>query len=201
VNRYEALVLAVVAPLATAGTLLWGCSDSNDPPKTTADAGPEISTVTNACTNDKDKIGVFRSYCAPDPFERDAAAAINEYKSFAELSSDCARFCVLDPVANKDPTCVNRCLKRATAGAISDLCLGCREEMVACGRKYCLAECAPGPLETKCLVCMCGNNYPDNHSCYDPYNKCSGLGFTYCQQLDAGTFDGFPAPTDAGLCD
>lgn len=199
-NRSD-LVIAIVAPLVTVAALQWGCSSDSEPAATTADAGPEVSTVTNACLNAQDEVGVFRSYCAPDPFERDAEAAIREYKSFAELSSDCARFCVLDPVANKDPTCVNRCLKRATGGAISDQCLSCREEMVACGRKYCLAECAPGPLEVKCLVCMCGSNYPENHNCYDPYNKCTGLNFTYCQQLDAGTFDGFPPPNDAGACD
>ena len=66
---------------------------------------------------------------------------------------------------------------------------------------YCLAECAPGPLDVKCLQCMCGDNYPSAFNCYDPYNTCSGLNLPYCKQLDAGAFDGFPPPNDAGACD
>jgi len=201
-QRPSLTVALVLAPIAAAA-LFAACGSDEKAPVTgaKADAGPEVSNVTNACVNAKDQVGVFRSYCPPDPFEPDAAAAVREYKSFAELSSDCARYCVLTPTGRDDPNCVDKCLTNATQGAISEPCLGCREAMVACGRTYCLAECAPGPLDVKCLTCMCGNNYPNNHNCYDPYNKCTGLNFTYCQQLDAGTFDGFPAPNDAGLCD
>ena len=188
-----------LALLAALGIL--GCSNKDPVGAPVTDSGVAEVAITNACTNAKDQVGVFRSYCAPDPFEKDAAAVTYEYKSFAQVSSDCARFCVLDPVQRDNPKCVETCLKTATQGAISDTCLQCRIQMVECGRKYCLAECAPGPLEPKCLQCMCGDNYPSSMNCYNPYNACSGLNLKYCEQLDAGTFDGFPPPNDAGACD
>ena len=198
----KALVPALAAALTALGLLGYGCSNKDPEPQTSADTGTAAeAAITNACTNAKDQVGVFRSYCAPDPFEKDAAAAAYEYKSFAQVSSDCARFCVLDPVERDNPKCVETCLKNATKGAITDTCLKCRIQMVECGRKYCLAECAPGPLEPKCLQCMCGDNYPSSFNCYNPYNACSGLNLEYCKQLDAGSFDGFPPPNDAGACD
>ena len=199
----RALVPLVAAAVTSLALAAYGCSSTETPPAAAAaDTGVAAeASLTNACTNDKDKVSVFRSYCAPDPFEKDAAAAAIEYKSFAQVSSDCARFCVLDPVQRDNPACVTTCLKTATKGAISDTCLSCRVKMVECGRTYCLAECAPGPLDPKCLQCMCGDNYPKAFNCYVPYNACSGLNLPYCGQLEAGAFDGFPAPNDAGACD
>ena len=202
------LYVPAIASVTTALFLAaWGCSSESTPAATPAsETGGETATaLTNACKNAKDQVGVFRSYCAPDPYEKDAATPTLTYKSFAEVSSDCAKFCVLDPVERDNPKCVINCLKTATKDAISDSCLSCREQMVACGRKYCIAECAPGPLDVKCLRCMCGDNYtmehPEGYNCYNPYNACSGLDLKYCNQLDAGVFDGFPPPTDAGACD
>lgn len=122
-------------------------------------------------------------------------------KSFVDLTGGCGIDCVLAKARDAEtPTCVKDCLRDATAGKIGDPCLECQSTLVACARKSCLGECAPGPKTPKCLGCMCGGNI-DGVNCYDPFNVCSGLATTYCQQIDAGTFDGFDPPTDGGACD
>lgn len=180
-NRLHAL--AAIVPFALCGGLtLWvGCSSS-----TSGDGAPDggAGAVHNACASER--AAVFRAYCPG-------------HKSFAALNGECAIKCVLERDAEA-PTCVDDCLRTVSSGAITDPCIHCHAELVACARKNCLAKCVGGPLDLQCLDCMCGNNYPNAVNCYAPFNDCTGLGVTYCQAYEAGTFDGFPPPDDAGPC-
>ena len=181
-GRY--LLVPAMGALIALFVVYAGCSSkTDDPPKSPA-------VLTNACASPKDRAAIFAGYCAkpPDP---------KATKSFAEITGDCATKCVLDR-ERESPTCVIDCLRAATDKAVSDPCLQCHDQLVACARKNCLSDCINGPLDVKCLNCMCGDNYPDNVNCYDPLNKCSALALPYCQQWDAGTFDSFPTPPDAG---
>ena len=190
-------VLAPPAGLAALFTLsTWvGCSSESssvDPAgevgggDTLADAGSG-----NLCVKDKTALEI--TYC-PD------------HKSFVDIVGACGIECVLAANRKEEtPTCVQDCLRKATSSAISEACLNCQAGLVACARANCLGACAPGPSTAKCLDCMCGHNYPDGGgagiNCYDPFNACSGLATDYCQQMEAGTFDGFTPPNDGGACE
>ena len=169
-----------IVPMLSVVSLSWlGCSHKSDPTSSSPDA-----SVTNACTATKDYEAVYATYC----YELLA-------KTLPEITGECGVKCVLDR-EHESATCVSDCVREATGGAISEPCLACHDQLVVCARKNCLSDCLNGPLDPKCLNCMCGDNFPDNVNCYKPHNVCSGLDLQYCKQWDAGTYDGFPPPDD-----
>jgi len=165
-------------------TIVWsGCS-------TKSETTPPPTQVTSACTGSADYKAVYATYC-------------NQLlaKTLPQITGECAVSCVLAARDKEDPKCVVDCIRDATDGGISEPCMACHDQLVACARKVCLSDCLNGPLDPRCLNCMCGDNFPDKVNCYDPHNVCSGLNLTYCKQWDAGTFDGFPPPEDVKCSD
>jgi hypothetical protein len=186
-GRVGVVVLVACGGVVALPMIAYGCSSSssND---TSQDASQDASQETPpapACATQHH--AVYQSYCPG-------------YESLAQLTGDCALQCIL-MTDHEPPNCVQDCLKQKTGGAIDDTCLQCHSDLVACARKYCVAPCVAGPLDLHCLDCMCGGNFPAQMNCYVPFNACSGLGITYCEAREAGTFDGFPPPEDGGPCE
>lgn len=188
-NARSLLAVLVVAggALCSAAFVAIGCSSSSS----SSDGTPDSASAGACATQHK---AVFQSYCPG-------------HVSLAEITGDCARDCVL-MTTKEPPNCVKDCIRTRTGGALDEPCLDCHQALVNCARKYCLAQCVNGPLDLKCLNCMCGNNFlvddagkGTSMNCYAPFNACTGLGLTYCEQYDAGKFDAFPPPEDAGACE
>jgi hypothetical protein len=178
--RIAAVVFVGFSALFALPMIAYGCgsSSSDSSQQDSGPPGPACVTQHHA---------VYQSYCPG-------------YESLAQITGDCALQCVL--MTDKEPpNCVQDCLKQRTGGAIDDACLQCHSDLVACARKYCIAPCVAGPLDLHCLDCMCGGNFPAQMNCYAPFNACSGLGITYCEEREAGTFDTFPPPEDGGPCE
>jgi hypothetical protein len=180
-----AFVAAAGAGLLATTTIAYGCSSSSSSssPADAADAADGASA--GACATQHHV--VYQSYCPG-------------YESLPQITGDCALKCIL-MTDHEPPNCVDDCLRERTGGAIDDPCLQCHADLVACARKYCVAPCVAGPLDVHCLDCMCGGNFPAQMNCYAPFNVCSGLGVTFCESREAGTFDGFPPPEDGGPCE
>ena len=69
--------------------------------------------------------------------------------------------------------CVAQCTQDATAEVsppgLSDECVGCTGDTVACGARYCVAQCATDTNDPACIQCRCDNN------CVQSFDTCSGL--------------------------
>lgn len=186
------VVVACVAcgALGSVAIVGSGCGSSSSSDGGGSDSGTDSASA-NACATQR--TAIFQSYCPG-------------HESLAEVTGDCAKDCLLTPDAS--PSCVEDCLRSRTGGQLDDPCLACHQALADCAKKYCIGPCAPDPTGLKCLNCMCGNNFvstdgapPTPVNCYVPFNQCTGLGLTYCEQYEAGTFDAFPPPQDAGACD
>lgn len=177
------------AALAACAILFAACSstDESTAPEPTSDTATADTSVplSKACDNPADRDAVFGRYCPGD-------------LTFKQLNSECAIECLLKRDAEA-PTCVFDCLKMRTNGAMSNPCLTCYDGVIACARANCVAECAGNSFSEKCTACMCGDNLK-SVNCYKPLNECSGLGFTFCEDLDAGKYDAAVPINDARAC-
>lgn len=180
--------LTAGALLAITALTFGACSSTDETADPTTDSGASADTSTplsRACDNPSDRDAVFGRYCPGD-------------LTFKQLNSECAIECLLKRDA-ETPTCVFDCLARRTNGAMSNGCLRCYDGVIACARTNCVAECAGNSFSEKCTACMCGDNLK-SVNCYKPLNACSGLGFTFCEDLDAGKYDAAVPVNDAAAC-
>lgn len=69
----------------------------------------------------------------------------------------------IDALAN----CVRDCTQEATG--LSDECVTCTGDTVACGAAFCTGACAQDPSAAGCIQCRCDNN------CIQEFDECSGL--------------------------
>jgi hypothetical protein len=142
-----------------------------------AGSGGSDGGAVGVCNNTSDKAATTAGYCPGNA-------------SVADIVGNCAKSCI----TNSDPQgCTKTCLDNATNHAISADCEGCYVALTFCGSQNCLSECLSDPTSATCLACLCGGN-SNAVNCYDAFNSCTGLGFTFCQDLDGGTWDGYPAP-------
>jgi hypothetical protein len=69
--------------------------------------------------------------------------------------------------------CVAKCTQDATAEAsppgLSDECVACTGETVACGAAFCTDKCVADTNDPKCIACRCDND------CIQDFDSCSGL--------------------------
>ena len=63
--------------------------------------------------------------------------------------------------------CVAQCTQDATG--LSDECVACTGETVACGAAFCTLECVADSNAPACIDCRCANN------CIQSFDACSGL--------------------------
>jgi len=70
-------------------------------------------------------------------------------------------------------TCVALCTQEATATVsppgLSDECVACTGETVACGAAFCTNLCSSDTNAPACIECRCANN------CIQSFDECSGL--------------------------
>jgi hypothetical protein len=140
----------------------------------------EASTSTTAaghCDNASDEAARLQGYC-PDN------------RNIQDISGQCGLDCIQDEDAQ---TCVTECIVLGTQQALSHNCASCVALTVVCGRDYCLNDCIADTQSELCLRCRCGQN-KKGHSCYDEYEKCAGRHLTDCDDLEAGTWTGYPHP-------
>jgi hypothetical protein len=69
--------------------------------------------------------------------------------------------------------CVADCVQTATVEAappgLSDECVACTGDTVACGAAFCTTDCINDTNDPKCITCRCDNN------CIQSFDTCSGL--------------------------
>ncbi|MFZ1864387.1 MAG: hypothetical protein WAU39_09215, partial [Polyangiales bacterium] len=63
--------------------------------------------------------------------------------------------------------CVAQCTQDATG--LSDQCVGCTGDTVACGAAFCTTSCVSDTNSPECIGCRCDND------CILSYDECSGL--------------------------
>jgi hypothetical protein len=189
-NR-AALALSIAGSLTT--TLgAFGCSSSSSPAATdggaidgtTEGGAPDAPASQSLCQNASDIAASQRFYCPGN-------AGIDD------VASQCGVSCAFNLDAG---ACATSCIVAATGGALSTACASCYGVMVVCARDNCLNECLADPLGNICLRCRCGNNLPKHVNCYVATEACSGDHRTECEQLEAGTWKGYPTG-DAGCVD
>jgi hypothetical protein len=63
--------------------------------------------------------------------------------------------------------CVAQCTQDATG--LSEECMACTGDTVACGAAFCTGECVNGTDLPECIACRC------NNGCIQEFDACSGL--------------------------
>jgi hypothetical protein len=169
-SRVAVALSAVVLSAAAAAAVAAGC-DSSDSAGGAA-GGPSGGRY---CDNDQDRAARVRGYCPGN-------------RNIQEVTGDCALDCLFQEDAGG---CIGDCIVTATDGELSVGCSTCVAATAVCGRDYCLNECISDTQSELCLACRCGQN-ADKHNCYDDYEVCSGTHLTDCDEIDAGTFVGYP---------
>lgn len=149
-----------------------GCSGSDE---------AAAITPAGACNNPADLAAREKGYCPGN-------------RSVSQIAGKCGLDCLLEEDAGG---CVGECVEAQTE--LSAECSSCVAGTVLCGRDYCLQECLSDTQSEVCLKCRCGTNQ-EQHSCYDDYERCSGVHLTDCDELAAGTWEGYPE-IDAGCAD
>lgn len=188
-RTFPALAFLGLAALVTLEGALVACSSDGGTTPSTTGAGTTTSTgagaapATSYCDNASDEAARLRDYC---PGER----------NIQDISGQCGLDCVLDEDAGG---CVTDCIVKGTNEALSRDCASCVADTVVCARDYCLNECLADTQGKPCLQCRCGLN-AQKHSCYDDYERCAGKHLTDCDELEAGTWNGYPH-YDAGCGD
>jgi hypothetical protein len=134
-----------------------------------------------ACDNPADLVARDKGYCPGN-------------RSVSQIAGKCGLDCLLEEDAGG---CVSDCVEAQTE--LSAPCSSCVSGTVLCGRDYCLQECLSDTQSEVCLKCRCGEN-KEQHSCYDDYERCSGVHLTDCDELAAGAWMGYPE-LDAGCAD
>lgn len=151
-----------------------------------SDAGE--AGLVGACDNTSDKAATTAGYC-PDN------------ASIADITGSCGLGCL----GNGDPpSCMKTCLDTKTNSALSAGCSTCYIDLTLCGIHNCASPsaCLGDTKSAACLDCLCGGAANSGGvNCYDAFNTCSGLGYNFCADLDAGTWTGYPAPTTPAVCD
>lgn len=138
---------------------------------------------TGACDNDADKAAGKAGYC-PDN------------KSVSSIVSGCAINCL----TSDDENCTRDCVDEGTDSALSSGCRDCYIELTKCGSSNCVSVCLGNAGSAECVACLCGENQKEI-DCYAAFNECSGLGTTYCDEVENGTFTGYPEPDPPAQCD
>jgi hypothetical protein len=138
-----------------------------------------------ACTNDADQ-AVYEDLTYTDEQGIEyagsaAASAIGSDCIFGTTTSDpvltgCGNEAALvigcfprcdQPVIDALATCVAMCTQDATG--LSDECMACTGDTVACGAAFCTSQCVSDTAAAICVECRCENN------CDSDFVKCSGL--------------------------
>ncbi len=87
-----------------------------------------------------------------------------------------------EEVIDEGALCVADCTQEATAEiappGLSDGCIGCTEQLTACGAVSCADVCARSTGSAACNTCLCEND------CYGAYYRCSGLPNVRCPGPD-----------------
>lgn len=186
-RRLSALTLAGAAAVLA----LLGCGSSETKPGQQAGGGGAATTTSSASTTQS---GTTAGHCDN---ASDEAARLAGYcpgnRNIQDISGQCGLDCLQDEDAQ---TCVTDCIVDGTQKALSHGCASCVALTVVCARDYCLNDCIGDTQSELCLRCRCGQN-KKGHSCYDDYEQCAGRHLTDCDELDAGTWTGYPHP-DAG---
>jgi hypothetical protein len=176
------LLAALTVPLSALAVAVWaGCSTSSGGNGGGSDAGDGAVTTQNLCNNPADLDARARFYCPGN-------------MGIDDIAAQCGVQCAYIPDAGP---CTTACIMAVTEGGLSEGCASCFGVMVACAQKNCLTDCVMNPLGNACLSCRCGNNLPNHVNCYIPTEQCSGVHRTECDQLEAGTWPGYPTG-DAG---
>ena len=72
-----------------------------------------------------------------------------------------------DEVVQAAADCVAQCTQDATG--LSDECVACTGDTVACGAAFCTDKCVADTNASQCIDCRCANN------CIQDFDSCSGL--------------------------
>ena len=163
-------------PPGTPGTGARGASSSRGAGAGGGDAGVH----TSYCDNPGDKAARERGYCPGN-------------RNIQEVTGECGLGCITVLDAGG---CISDCLLEQTDGAVSANCASCIAATVVCARDNCFNECIGDTQSELCLSCRCGNNLA-KHDCYEDYENCAGTHLPECDELEAGTFTGYPK-YDAG---
>jgi len=174
------LLLGLPAALALGGVSALGLGSCGS--DETGSAAATGGTPTTAyCDNPADLEARDKGYCPGN-------------KSVTQIAGKCGLDCLLEEDAGG---CVTDCVHAQTDLSVE--CSSCVSGTVLCGRDHCLQECISDTQSELCLACRCGGN-KDGYSCYVDYEACSGVHLTDCDQLEAGTWTGYP-PVDGGCPD
>ena len=102
-------------------------------------------------------------------------------KDVTAIVGTCGKTCYFN-VAHDDETqaaCVAPCIMQAVA--LSDSCIGCYVEDVACARDKCFAQCGLTPASPECAACRADNG------CASAFYGCSGLPLPTGVELGGGS--------------
>ncbi len=75
----------------------------------------------------------------------------------------------IDALADCVASCVQDATAEATGTALSDECVACTGDTVACGAAFCTTACVADTNAPQCIDCRCDNN------CIQEFDACSGL--------------------------
>jgi hypothetical protein len=75
----------------------------------------------------------------------------------------------IDALANCVATCTQDSTVALSPPGLSDDCVSCTGDTVACGAANCVAECSGDTNAPACIQCRCDNN------CIQEFDACSGL--------------------------
>jgi hypothetical protein len=139
-----------------------------------------------ACTNDADQ-AVYEDLTYTDAqgiiyTGTEAASAIGSDCIFGSADSDpvlagcgteagnvvaCFSGGCDQPTIDALATCVAMCTQDATG--LSDECMACTGDTVACGAAFCTSQCVSDTEATICVDCRC------NNGCTPDFDECTGL--------------------------
>ena len=169
---------------ATPGTGATGGSGTG----ATGGAGATGGTggVAGACTNEADQAVYAATEYSNDDGDFTGTEAVSEiaadcvFGTAPNLISDgCGPEVglVLGNNTQENRDALAACVVQCTVDQgvdLSDECLACYGDTVACGAAFCAPECAGGTDLPACVDCRCGNN-DNNTSCFGDFDACSGL--------------------------
>jgi hypothetical protein len=156
------LVSAIAAALAVAG-----CgSDSGNPGTAGAGATQCVGTYAAVSAADFAARTTSGKGCSSDT----ASICGNDVTA---LVGTCGKTCFLQAASDDDSqaACVAPCITQAvtTPQVLSDSCIDCYVQDVACARDLCLAKCGVTPGSPECAQCRADNG------CAAAFYGCSGL--------------------------
>ena len=186
-NLIWVLALAGAVAACNSGPPITGERAGTTPPPTGGGGGTcDPGGGDGACTNAADE-AVYADLTYTDDAGAmftgpDAASAIGSDCIFGTKQSDpllegcgeesgeviaCFATGCPDEVVQAAADCVAQCTQDATG--LSDECVTCTGDTVACGAAFCTGACVADTDAPGCIECRCANN------CIQDFDSCSGL--------------------------